>query len=136
MKLGKRGCLKALLETRDLIEKDEIVYICSRIWLTDYCCWVQKCDDKVLFALASEINHLIKQLKDIDDVAGSVSLDFHPSSSDAAATIDDNTAHSTDLLSLEQTKITISSLSSWDLSALHTLSKSLQSDANDEIIDH
>ena len=40
-KLGKRALLKALLETKRLFEKDEVCFSIARVWLVDYCVWIQ-----------------------------------------------------------------------------------------------
>jgi protein SHQ1 len=40
-KLGKRALLKALLEMKRIIERDEVSFSVGRIWLTDYCVWLQ-----------------------------------------------------------------------------------------------
>jgi protein SHQ1 len=40
-KLGKRALLKALLDMKSVIEKDEICYTVGRLWLEDYCVWLQ-----------------------------------------------------------------------------------------------
>jgi protein SHQ1 len=40
-KLGKRAILKALLEMKDIFDHHDIYYVYSKIWLDDYCVWIQ-----------------------------------------------------------------------------------------------
>ncbi|KAJ3188557.1 Hsp90 cochaperone shq1 [Irineochytrium annulatum] len=55
-KLGRRALLKALLATRHILRGDEGCYILDRLYLEDYCLWVQRgCSDGVVKALAAEI---------------------------------------------------------------------------------
>jgi protein SHQ1 len=42
LKLGKRACLKALLEIKFLLDRHEAAYVLSRLWLDDYCVWIQQ----------------------------------------------------------------------------------------------
>ncbi|KAJ3147561.1 Hsp90 cochaperone shq1 [Geranomyces michiganensis] len=56
-KLGKRAILKALLEVRSLVAGDDRMYVLGRVWLDDYCVWIQRASDKRLQSLASELNH-------------------------------------------------------------------------------
>ncbi|KAI9208549.1 SHQ1 protein-domain-containing protein [Polychytrium aggregatum] len=57
-KLGRRAILKALLEIKDLLERDEICYMFNRLYIDDYCIWIQKASDKKIKSLASELNHI------------------------------------------------------------------------------
>ncbi|ORX55567.1 SHQ1-domain-containing protein [Hesseltinella vesiculosa] len=57
-KLGKRAILKALLEMKDLFDHHDIYYIYSKIYLDDYCTWIQNANDHVLRTLAHELHHL------------------------------------------------------------------------------
>ncbi|KND04881.1 Hsp90 cochaperone SHQ1 [Spizellomyces punctatus DAOM BR117] len=57
-KLGKRALLKVLLEVNALIGRDDRMYVLSTLWLTDYCVWIQRANDKMLQSLASELNHI------------------------------------------------------------------------------
>jgi protein SHQ1 len=41
-KLGRRALLKALLEMKRWIERDEVCFSIGRVWLTDYCIWIQQ----------------------------------------------------------------------------------------------
>jgi protein SHQ1 len=39
--LGKRTLVRCLLETKDIVEHHEVYYVYSKIWLEDFCVWVQ-----------------------------------------------------------------------------------------------
>ena len=56
-KLGKRALLKALLEMQRLVGRHDTLYVLDRVWITDYCVWIQKASDKRIKSLASELNH-------------------------------------------------------------------------------
>ncbi|KAH8556514.1 SHQ1 protein-domain-containing protein [Umbelopsis sp. PMI_123] len=68
LKLGKRAVLKALLEMKDMFDHHDIYYIYSKIWLDDYCIWIQQSSGNVLKTLAHELHHfqLPKALMDLD----------------------------------------------------------------------
>jgi protein SHQ1 len=57
LKLGKRAILKALLSMKQLISFHESMYLMDRIYISDYCCWIQKASMSRLVNLASELNH-------------------------------------------------------------------------------
>ncbi|KAJ3286593.1 Hsp90 cochaperone shq1 [Borealophlyctis nickersoniae] len=57
-KLGRRSILKALLEVRDVLGGDEGGYALRRLWIDDYCVWIQHASDKTIRSLASELNHI------------------------------------------------------------------------------
>lgn len=57
VKLGKRGLLKVLLKMRDLIGKQEQMFMLERIYIEDYCIWIQQIGESRLISLASELNH-------------------------------------------------------------------------------
>ncbi|RKO90537.1 SHQ1 protein-domain-containing protein [Blyttiomyces helicus] len=57
-KLGRRALLRALLEVKELVEKDEACYVLGKLYLEDYCVWVQKASDKTVRSLATELNHV------------------------------------------------------------------------------
>ncbi|KZV69670.1 SHQ1-domain-containing protein [Peniophora sp. CONT] len=38
---GRRAILRALLRLRDLLNKHEVYYVYARIWIDDFCSWVQ-----------------------------------------------------------------------------------------------
>ncbi|KAI8393944.1 SHQ1 protein-domain-containing protein [Radiomyces spectabilis] len=56
-RLGKRAILKALLEIKDLFDHHDVYYIYSKIWLDDYCVWIQHASDHVIRTLAHELHH-------------------------------------------------------------------------------
>ncbi|RUS24233.1 SHQ1 protein-domain-containing protein [Jimgerdemannia flammicorona] len=57
LRLGKRAALKALLETRDLLDHHDVYYVYSKVWLEDYCVWIQGASDKVVRTLAHELHY-------------------------------------------------------------------------------
>ncbi|KAI8928564.1 SHQ1 protein-domain-containing protein [Entophlyctis helioformis] len=57
LKLGRRAILKALLHIKRLLEHDEVTFVLDRVWVTDYCVWIQHASDKRLRQLASELHH-------------------------------------------------------------------------------
>ncbi|KAI8343923.1 SHQ1 protein-domain-containing protein [Chlamydoabsidia padenii] len=65
-KLGKRAILKALLEMKDIFDHHDIYYVYSKVWLDDYCVWIQHASDAVLRTLAHELHHFTLKKKDID----------------------------------------------------------------------
>ncbi|CAO3609907.1 unnamed protein product [Cunninghamella blakesleeana] len=65
-KLGKRAILKAFLEMKDLFDHHDVYYIYSKIWLDDYCIWIQHSSDNVLRTLAHELHHFKINRSDIE----------------------------------------------------------------------
>ncbi|KAI9253810.1 SHQ1 protein-domain-containing protein [Phascolomyces articulosus] len=57
MRLGKRAILKVLLNMKDLFDHHDVYYVYSKIWLDDYCVWIQHSSDHVLRTLAHELHH-------------------------------------------------------------------------------
>ncbi|KAJ1974251.1 hypothetical protein H4R35_003700 [Dimargaris xerosporica] len=54
--LGRRGALKALLELKDLFDHHDTYYVYSKLYLDDYCIWVQRYTrEKVIQSLAQEV---------------------------------------------------------------------------------
>ena len=43
---------------KQLISFHESMYLMDRIYISDYCCWIQKASTSRLASLASELNHL------------------------------------------------------------------------------
>ncbi|KAI8996955.1 SHQ1 protein-domain-containing protein [Pilobolus umbonatus] len=58
MKLGKRAILKAFLDMKYLFDHHDVYYIYSKLYIDDYCVWIQRANDNVLKTLAHEIHHL------------------------------------------------------------------------------
>ncbi|KAK9760218.1 hypothetical protein K7432_016007 [Basidiobolus ranarum] len=65
LKLGKRAILKIMLELKDLFDHHDIYYIYSKLYLDDYCIWIQSASDKVLRSLAHELHHFVLEKKEI-----------------------------------------------------------------------
>ncbi|KAI9490919.1 SHQ1 protein-domain-containing protein [Zychaea mexicana] len=57
MRLGKRAILKALLSLKVLFDHHDVYYVYSKIYLDDYCTWIQHTSDHVLRTLAHELHH-------------------------------------------------------------------------------
>ena len=57
LKLGKRFILKSLLKVKSLLSSHDQLYILDRIFITDYCVWIQTSSDTKISQLASELNH-------------------------------------------------------------------------------
>lgn len=87
-RLGKRALLKALLEMKDIFDHHDVYYVYSKIWLDDYCTWIQharyvrdgkiscviwgnitlipyELSDHVLRTLAHELHHFTVNKSDI-----------------------------------------------------------------------
>lgn len=47
---GTRTVLRCLLELRDILDTHEVYYVYSRIWLDDFCRWIQACARYVMRA--------------------------------------------------------------------------------------
>lgn len=56
-KLGKHAIISTLLDLKHTLEMSEIAYIFDRIYVTDFCIWIQKASDSKLKSLASLLNH-------------------------------------------------------------------------------
>ncbi|KAJ2845025.1 hypothetical protein J3B02_004793 [Coemansia erecta] len=58
LKLGRRAVLKALLEIKSIFDKHDIYYIYSKLYIDDYCVWIQTlASDKAIRSLAHKIHH-------------------------------------------------------------------------------
>ncbi|OAD05703.1 hypothetical protein MUCCIDRAFT_137199 [Mucor lusitanicus CBS 277.49] len=75
-KLGKRAILKALLDMKHLFDHHDVYYVYSKIFLDDYCVWIQHANDNVLRTLAHELHHFqVKKselgwnLEELEDIA-------------------------------------------------------------------
>jgi len=63
---GKRCVLRALLEAKKIIDGSDVYYVYSKIWLDDYCVWVQSwATDESLGSLAKEAQELKMSKRDI-----------------------------------------------------------------------
>ncbi|KAJ1802015.1 hypothetical protein LPJ75_006316, partial [Coemansia sp. RSA 2598] len=66
LKLGRRAVLKALLEIKSIFDKHDIYYIYSKIYIDDYCVWVQTlAGDKAIRSLAHKVHHFEVDKDDI-----------------------------------------------------------------------
>lgn len=57
LKLGRRGILRALLTVKGVLDHDDVYYVYSKIFLEDYCVWIQGASEKVIRTLAHEVHH-------------------------------------------------------------------------------
>ncbi|KAI9323621.1 SHQ1 protein-domain-containing protein [Dichotomocladium elegans] len=64
-KLGKRAILKALLEMKDVFDHHDVYYVYSKIYIDDYCIWIQHASDHVIRTLAHELHHFTVSKDDI-----------------------------------------------------------------------
>ncbi|KAF9036572.1 SHQ1-domain-containing protein [Panaeolus papilionaceus] len=56
---GKRAVTRCLLEMKDILDHHEVYYIYSKIWLHDFCVWIQAAAaDDVLFSLGHSLMNL------------------------------------------------------------------------------
>ncbi|KAF8162917.1 SHQ1 protein-domain-containing protein [Crassisporium funariophilum] len=56
LKKGKRTVMRCLLEIRHILEHHDVYYIYSKIWVDDFCVWVQACaDDEILDLLGKRL---------------------------------------------------------------------------------
>ena len=56
-KLGKRALLKCLLHIKSLLSHHESMFLMDRIYIVDYCIWIQQASAKKISSLASQLNH-------------------------------------------------------------------------------
>lgn len=47
---GKRSVLRRLLEVRAILEKHDVYYVYNKIWIDDYCVWIQSNARCVIFS--------------------------------------------------------------------------------------
>ncbi|KAF9153762.1 hypothetical protein BG015_002684 [Linnemannia schmuckeri] len=57
LKLGRRGILRALLAIKEVLDHDDVYYIYSKMFVEDYCVWIQSASEKVIRTLAHELHH-------------------------------------------------------------------------------
>ncbi|KAF9116386.1 hypothetical protein BGX27_003069 [Mortierella sp. AM989] len=57
LKLGRRGILRALLAIKEILDHDDVYYIYSKMFIEDYCVWIQSSSEKVIRTLAHELHH-------------------------------------------------------------------------------
>ncbi|KAF9125029.1 hypothetical protein BGW39_007727 [Mortierella sp. 14UC] len=57
LKLGRRGILRALLAVKEVLDHDDVYYIYSKMFIEDYCVWIQSASEKVIRTLAHELHH-------------------------------------------------------------------------------
>ncbi|KAJ7582824.1 SHQ1 protein-domain-containing protein [Mycena floridula] len=56
---GKRTIFRCLLEMKDMLDHHEVYYVYSKIWLDDFCVWIQACaSDAILLQLSERLGSL------------------------------------------------------------------------------
>ncbi|RKP06041.1 SHQ1 protein-domain-containing protein [Thamnocephalis sphaerospora] len=65
-RLGKRALLRALLAMKQMLDHHDVYYIYSKLYINDYCVWIQQASDKVIRSLAHELHHIEIIKKDIE----------------------------------------------------------------------
>ncbi|KAJ2014395.1 hypothetical protein GGI03_000611 [Coemansia sp. RSA 2337] len=65
-KLGLRAILKAMLEIKLMFDHHDIYYVYSKLYLDDYCVWLQtSATDKAIKSLAHELHHFELEKEEI-----------------------------------------------------------------------
>ncbi|KAG0364658.1 SHQ1 protein-domain-containing protein [Gamsiella multidivaricata] len=57
LKLGRRGILRVLLAIKEVLDHDDVYYIYSKMFIEDYCVWIQSSSENVIRTLAHELHH-------------------------------------------------------------------------------
>ncbi|KAF9361247.1 hypothetical protein BGX26_004766 [Mortierella sp. AD094] len=65
-KLGRRGILRALLAIKEILDHDDVYYIYSKMFIEDYCVWIQSSSEKVIRTLAHELHHFHLEKSELD----------------------------------------------------------------------
>lgn len=64
-KLGRRTLLKAMLELKRMFDHHDVYYIYSKLYLDDYCVWLQtEASDKTIKSLAHELHYFVVEEED------------------------------------------------------------------------
>lgn len=61
--LGKRCILKVLFRLHQIFEQTESLYLVNKLYLTDYCVWVQSLDDLVIEKLSQDFEMALKSFQ-------------------------------------------------------------------------
>ncbi|KAJ1962607.1 hypothetical protein GGI12_002558 [Dipsacomyces acuminosporus] len=66
LKLGRRAVLKVMLETKLMFDQHDVYYVYSKVFLDDYCVWLQTAaSDKVIRSLAHKLHHFEVEKEEI-----------------------------------------------------------------------
>jgi len=65
LRLGKRQLLKCLLDVHCLFNLSNPRYLLNRLYIEDYCVWIQEADDKYLMDMADKIGMSIPTKQDL-----------------------------------------------------------------------
>lgn len=66
LKLGKRFILKCLLDVKYVMEHSEYKFHLVRLYLNDYCVWIQSANWKILVSLRKELGKLKFEKEEMD----------------------------------------------------------------------
>ncbi|XP_049589724.1 protein SHQ1 homolog [Syngnathus scovelli] len=66
LRSGKACILKCLLDIHKVFRQNDPAYILNDLYITDYCIWIQKIKSKKLSALATALQKISLQKKDLD----------------------------------------------------------------------
>ena len=61
--LGRRSVLKCLLEMRRIFQQTDSHYMLNKLFIDDYCVWVQQVDDESLSLFANEFNTVVTEME-------------------------------------------------------------------------
>jgi protein SHQ1 len=65
LRRGRGAVLLALLRCRQLLQRSDDGYLLNRVWLDDYCVWLQQLPPPQLAALAEEVRLVALQKADV-----------------------------------------------------------------------
>jgi len=68
LKLGRRAVLKWLLRIRGIFKRDEQRYLLNRLYLDDYCVWIQKISDATLARFSDAVVEAMPRLLRKDEI--------------------------------------------------------------------
>ncbi|KAG0209753.1 hypothetical protein BGX28_009973 [Mortierella sp. GBA30] len=103
LKLGRRGILRALLAIKEVLDHDDVYYIYSKMFIEDYCVWIQSASEKVIRTLAHELHHFQLEkselgwhLEELEELAKEVPEEEEESDSDDSDESDDSSSDEDD----------------------------------------
>lgn len=63
---GKSFVLKCLIDIKDIFDHDQEKYLLNKLFIDDYCVWIQKENDSSLVKLAEKIDFVLKNISKKD----------------------------------------------------------------------
>ena len=55
LRVGRRACVATLLGMRAVLDRDEHKHVLSRLYLDDYCVWLQSASERVVTRLGDQL---------------------------------------------------------------------------------